>query len=52
MPDDLPTPGEEAQRALVASFIEQAKQTGLKVRWHDENIVVIGIVKPTQEPNA
>ena len=51
MPDDLPTPTEEQQRALVASFIEQAKQAGLKVRWHDENIVVIGIVKAAQEPN-
>jgi hypothetical protein len=51
MADELPTPTEEAQRALVASFIKQANQAGLKVKWHNPDIVVIGIVKPTQETN-
>jgi len=44
MPDAPPTPPENQQRTLVASLIEQAKAAGLKVRWHNADIVVIGIV--------
>lgn len=45
MPDAPPIVDESTQRALIASIIEQAKLGGLKIRWHDADIVVIGILR-------
>lgn len=36
------------QKALLSSFIAQAQEAGLKVRWHDPTIIVIGL--PPEAP--
>lgn len=50
-PTTPPTPTEAEQTALIASFVQQAQAAGLKVRWHNEDIVVIGRVRPQTEAN-
>ena len=36
---------EQEQRDAIARWIEEAKSLGIQVRWADEDIVVLGVVK-------
>jgi hypothetical protein len=50
---ETPTPPPTDPRSqILASLIDQAKAGGLKVRWHDATIVVIGIVAEAQKSEA
>lgn len=40
------------QQRILANLIEQAKEAGLKIRWSDQDIVVIGLPPGEKESPA